>query len=476
MGQNRFWIGGETDPPDSRPWLVADDGSPYLCCKCPCVSYYCVLAFKIIPLSGEQHDVYEWCQQYVAESPMGVSTTNSVMLDDVIGFSAYSPNVGMSIDPSAGLYEECGRTTFYIEEVHMGVLTEYWYEVRAYKISAMYPCYDEFWSECFGHCTNLPCDEWDEQWNCTHHYIPDGTYVFDGTKRPYWGRTSNAFGSYGCNTYWYNLAISRLIPYYDIAWQNKKLNAHIQKDAVDCLESETVVDDWSGDTFERCLRWGHYGASCDINGVTNYYNLWWDETGTQPERTTANNVAWLGGALSSIIPTIQAARATSVTTWADMSSSTSTSLICSQWSALSSVGCSNVAYMEIGEKDWTWQTGSFTLTKPATAPAEATGVKLYIKQTVRTYDGTYDPQTYMPVYTETVYTETRDVTFGVREYLRTADALPITASAEACYSGTHSPACITPCADLPHEEITYDIAGIEYLFSSSSSSSSAQGQ
>lgn len=479
MGTNRFWIGGYTQGQgESVPWLVATSGgNPYLCCRCPCVKYYAILAFRVILLKGANHSDYDWCSQQAYANPVGIDQNNQVHLDDILYFERPAQGLTITISASAGLYEECGRTVIAITDFWAGEEHTTYYEVRAYFLSAQYPCYDEFRAECFGHCTDLPCDEWDEQtYECTHTYLPDYAKVFNGQKRPCYGNLSVYMSQYGCTSYWYNLAISRYVPDFNIEWGTKRLDVEIQQDAQDCLESETVTDDWTGETYERCLRWGTYAASLNLNppNTTSYYTLIWDGTGTQPERTTSANVGWLSSALSSIIPVINSAKASQPSTWLYTAGSTSSSVLCSSGYASSSVWCNWGSGQVTTGKAWRWQCGTITLTKPSSAHQDATGVKLYIKTTVKEYDGTYtsgpDPE---PVYTETVYTETRDVSWGVMEHLRTADGLSVSASAQACYSGTHSPACITPCDGAPYQQVEYEIKAIEYLFGSSSSSSSS---
>jgi hypothetical protein len=146
------------------------------------VEAYTVFAFRTITLLGENHDIRDWCSQYASASPMGVQAgTHYICLDNVLSYGM--SGVMVAVNLSAGLYEECGRT---VVSTQMPT-TESWYEIRIYRIAPVYPCYDEFWAECFGHCDSLPCDEWDEEtYECTHHYIPDGTYVFDGSHRPWY--------------------------------------------------------------------------------------------------------------------------------------------------------------------------------------------------------------------------------------------------------------------------------------------------
>ena len=489
MGSNRFWIGGyDTDGiiPTQTPWLLAPTagGAPYLCCRCPCVSYYAVFAFRAILLTGAQHDVLDYCTQSATHRPLGVATDGTVRLDSL--YLGEGVQGAMAIDPDAGIYDECGRATISTTSVTQETI---YYEVRAYRISQKYACYDEFREACFGHCTSLPCDEYDPQTNeCTHHYLPDSAYVFDGTARPWYGRTSSAYSQYGCSSYWESIATSRYWPRITHEWGAKQVSASVVRDAYDCMESRTMRTcmDWDGqgnciawDEWEDCVRLGLYAVGCTIDGTTSYYTLIWDGTGTQPERTAARNVAWLQSGLESAVSAITAAKGAQPAAWADSSSTTTYSdRLCSSWSVGSAQYC-QMSYSQAYGKTWLWQAGRFRAVKPSYAPSTATGARIRIKTTVRHYDGTYtpteDPTWQEPNYTQTVSTETRDMTFGAWEVLTPADGLTVAASATACDSGANSAACITPCADLPHDEVEYDVSVIDYIYGGSSSSSASGG-
>lgn len=460
MGDNRFWIGGYTSSEymQGSPWLVAptDDGAPYLCCKCPCVEAYTIFAFRTISLSGDNHDIRDWCSQSVSVSPMGVQAgTHHICLDNVVLYGL--SGVMVAVDMSAGLYEECGRTVVSTE-----TYTESWYEIRIYRIAPAYTCYDEFWQDCFGHCNNLPCDEWDEQtYECTHHRIPDGTYVFDGTHRPWYGYLSNAMSNYGCTQYWYNLAYDRYVPKVDISLATMQMMCTLERDAWDCLQ-------WS--TTETCDRMGLYGASLDINGNKTYHTLIWNGEGDMPERTTSANVGWLGSAISSILPLVSEARQTKPSTWRLYGQPyTYNGVLCEDMQVTSQQFCNYDSNYQPSGMKWYWQCVRAVITKPDDAPTDAIGVKVKVTQTLRDYDGSWDGPS--QAYTETYTTSELDVTWGTTNYFKVADGLIINASATACYpESTHSNACITPCMvdghPFPWQEITVKIEAMEYIFAS----------
>lgn len=445
MGDNRFWIGGSTEQMWESPWLVAptDGGAPYLCCKCPCVECYTVFAFRIISLLGDDHDIRYWCSQYANAAPMGVQAgTHHICLDNVVLYNL--SGVMVEVDLSAGLYEECGRT---VVSTQISADVE-WHEIRVYRIAPIFPCYDEFWQECFGHCASLPCDEYDQTTGeCTHHHIPDGTYVFDGTHRPWYGYLSDAMGSYDCTSYWNNLAYGRYVPRVDIAYETMQMSCTIRRDAWD--------------------REGLYAASLSCNGNMTYHTLIWDGQGDMPDRTASANVGWLGSAMSSILPLVSEARQTSPSTWhATSQPYTYDGTLCADWHASSNQYC-DYDWQEAIGMTWYWQCVRAVVSKPANAPSDATGVKVLVTQTLRDYDGSwYDDQT--PNYSETVYVEEMDLTWGTEYYFRTADGLTVNASATACDGGDHSNACVTPCTvdghSYPWQEITVSIEAIEYIF------------
>ena len=496
MGQNRFWIGGYTNiyAPLPMPWLVAvtDDGAPYLCCKCPCVDYYAVFAFRTIELTGTNHSEYNWCSQFANYGIMGVDKNHQVHLDYIIamvGVGATSASI--TIDPNAATYAECGRTTI---EVESPTFQSQWYEVRAYRISDKYECYDEFRDECFSHCTNLPCDEYDQTTGeCTHHYLPTYAKVFNGQYRPCYGQTSYEMSQYSCLGYWSDIAWYRYIPRFDVEFATMQMNCSFNRDAYDCLESHTericINYDEQGNCiewneWEMCDRMGLYAASATIDGSTTYHTLIWDGTGQMPDRTTTANVNWLSSAISSILPMISAAKATAPSTWSTTSTPYQyTGQICKDWDASSNQYC-NYYYSETTGKTWYWQCVRATLSKPSNAPQDATGIKVRVREVVRDYDGTEDPTTLLPSYTETEYVSERDIQWGVAEYFRVADGLTVSASAVACGSGDHSNACVTPCDvdghGFPHQQVHVYLQAMDYLYGnpsdwSSSSSSSSSG-
>jgi hypothetical protein len=406
---------------------------------------------------------------------MGVQAgTHYICLDNVVLYGL--SGVMVAVDMSAGLYEECGRTV-----VSTQMSTESWYEVRIYRIAPVYSCYDEFWAECFGHCNSLPCDEWDEQtYECTHHYIPDGTYVFDGSHRPWYGYLSNAMSNYGCTQYWYNLANKRYVPKVDITFATMQMMCSFTRNAWDCLESHTdtvcVDPDGQGgcnqwETITTCVRTGLYAASLNINGNTTYHTLIWDGRGDPPEHTTSANVGWLGSAISSILPLVSEARQTSPSTWSLLAQPyTYNGVLCEDWQVTSQQYCNYDNNYETVGMTWYWQCVRATITKPADAPSDAIGVKVKVTQTLRDYDGSWDGPS--QAYTETRTTSELGITWNTEHYFRVADGLTISASATACNpESTHSTACVTPCTvdghPFPWQEITIKMEAMEYIFASS---------